>query len=200
MSDASSDATRLDGFVGDGREKRLVAHTRDGERLEYGDVYVKHAADGYAVSPDPDFRPETTERLSKADLRRVEIDQHHSTCFITTAAGTESELAALRRFRDGALAGSRGGRVLVALYERASPPIARTVAAHPESLTRQVVGWLVSLCAAIAHRREQAGGLRPLLTLVLVALYAVGLTVAAAGHAAIRLRQWKNRAKLSRGW
>ena len=94
--DGTDDDDRLDGFVGDGREKYLVAHTTDGERVGYGDTYVKHAADAYAVSDDPAFPPEETERLSKADLARVEVDQHHSTCFITTAAGDESDLAVLR--------------------------------------------------------------------------------------------------------
>jgi hypothetical protein len=38
------------------------------------------------------------------------VDQHHSTCFITTAAGDEGDLAALRGFRDDAMAESRVGR------------------------------------------------------------------------------------------
>lgn len=198
-TDDTAEDDRLGGFVGDGREKWLVAHTRDGERLEYGDVYVKHAAEAYVVSDDPAFPPGETERLAKADLLRVEVDQHHSTCFITTAAGDESDLAVLRRFRDETLTRTWGGRVLVTVYERVSPPVARTLAAYPGSLTRRVVARLVGVCAGLARRQQHAGPARRLVTLLLVVLYAVGLGVATAGHGAIRLRHLKKRSRLSRG-
>lgn len=197
--DGTDEDDRLNGFVGDGREKYLVAHTTDGERVEYGETYVKHAADAYVVSDDPAFPPDETERLSKADLARVEVDQHHSTCFITTAAGDEGDLAALRGFRDDAMAESRVGRPLVALYERVSPPIARTLAAHPTATTTRLVRWLVGRCAALARRRETVNAARPLISVLLVALYVVGLACAAAGHAAIRARQSKKRVILSPG-
>lgn len=192
------DDDRFDGFVGDGREKYVTAHTNDGELLEYGETYVKHAADAYVISSDPDFPPGETERLSKADLTRVEIDQHHSTCFITTAAGTERDLETLRGFRDDAMSASWSGRVLLAVYERLSPPIARTLASRPTAKTTRVVRWLVSQCAWLARRREATGVGQPLVSLLLVVLYVLGVVCAVAGHTAIRTRQLKKRSMLSR--
>ncbi|MFB6117906.1 CFI-box-CTERM domain-containing protein [Halosegnis sp.] len=180
--DSEPDNERFDAMVGDGREKHLTLHTVDGERIERGDVFVKHGADAYVCSPDPEFPPEETERFEKTDLRRVDLNQHHSTCFITTAAGDERALSALRGFREDVLAPTRTGRALVGIYERVSPPVACTLVAAPDSRTTRVVAGLVDVCARLARRRRAAGLLRPLLSMLLVGLYVVGLACGLAGH------------------
>ena len=55
-------------------------------------------------------------------------------CFIATAAwGTPDapEVRALRHFRDEVLIKNVAGRQFIALYNRASPPLARFIAEHP---------------------------------------------------------------------
>ena len=55
-------------------------------------------------------------------------------CFIATAAyGTSvaQELYVLRAFRDHVLRRQPAGRLLVAWYSHASPPMARVIADHP---------------------------------------------------------------------
>ncbi|PSP96196.1 hypothetical protein BRC94_13475 [Halobacteriales archaeon QS_5_70_17] len=73
-----------EGFVGDGRTKHVTVITREGERREHGDVYVKHSADAFLVSPTFEFPDGETTRYGKADCERVTVTQHHSSCFITT--------------------------------------------------------------------------------------------------------------------
>ncbi|PSP86574.1 hypothetical protein BRC83_00230 [Halobacteriales archaeon QS_1_68_17] len=185
--DDASDADETgDGAVevGDSRKKHVSVVTRSGDRTDHGDVYLRHSTEAFAVSPDPEFPPAETTRYEKSDLVRVEVDQHHSACFITTAAAGEgATLDALRSFRDGALRPRPWGRALVGLYERVSPPIAATIAARPDSITARAVGALVGICGRLARvRANREGPIRPALTAVLIFLYAVGLFVAAAGH------------------
>ncbi len=109
-------------------------------------------------------------------------------CFVTTATHWRGEtLDSLRRFRDESMAATPLGRALAGLYYRISPPIARTLERHPGSRTASAVRRLVRACASLSDRQEvtasrvaSAG-----LGVVLTALYAVGLLVAAAGHAGI---------------
>lgn len=174
--------------VGDGREKHVTVVTRDGERRERGDVYLRHATDAWLVSPEPDFPPAATDRYPKADLRKVEVTQHHAACFITTATvGTGTTLDALRGFRDDALRSNPAGRGLVGLYYAVSPPVAETLARHPESRTAGAVRRLVRRCGALADARADADAAprRLALTAALTLLYAVGLLVALAGHVGI---------------
>lgn len=174
--------------VGDNRTKYVEVIDADGDRSEYGDVYVREDAETFYVSSDMSFTSTGTDVYEKADLARVKVEQHHSACFVTTAvAGEEETLAALRGFRDGTLRPSPVGRPLVAVYEAVSPPIADTLAARPDGRSARVVRALVRRCAALAHRREEAGPIAAAaLSVLLVTLYVVGVAVAAAGHLATR--------------
>jgi hypothetical protein len=162
--------------------------TADGEHVEHGDAYLRYSADRLLVSSDPAFPASGTNVYRKADLHRVEIDQHHSACFITTAvAGDAETLTTLREFRDDAMVQTLIGGAMVDLYERISPPIAATLAAHPDGWTARAVRWLVRRCAALARRREEADGVaRRLHTVALVLLYVFGVCVAAFGAAVPR--------------
>lgn len=178
--------------VGDGRQKHVTVVTRSGERREHGDVFLRHATDAWLVSAEQAFPPAATERYPKAELRKVEVTQHHAACFITTAtAGSGATLDALRGFRDDALASNPVGRGLVGLYYAVSPPVAATLERHPRSRTALAVRRLVERCAELARARADAtGALRRLvLTVALTFLYAVGLLAAVAGHACIRCRE-----------
>lgn len=172
--------------VGDGRQKYVEVVTADGERHEHGDSYLRQTEGAIFVSAEPGFTPGDTVTYRKRELSRVTIEQHHSSCFITTAvAGEERTLADLRGFRDEALSPSPVGRPLVGLYERVSPPIADTLAARPDGVTARAVRSLVRRCAGLARRREEAAPpARAALSAVLVALYVVGVAVAAIGHVA----------------
>lgn len=174
--------------VGDAREKHVRVLTKEGRNRSHGDVYLRHSETSFVVSPDPSFAEEATTRYRKADLLRVEVSQHHSACFLTTAvAGDGPALDDLRRFRDGAMLRTPVGRALVAVYEAVSPPVAATLARHPDSRTAGAVRLFVDRCAALARRREGAGAAGRLgLSLLLTLLYVVGMAVATAGHAAIR--------------
>ena len=176
--------------VGDSRQKHVSVTTADGRRHEHGDVYLKHSAAAFVVSTDPGFPDDATTRFEKADLRRVEVTQHHAACFITTAAAGEGPtLDALRGFRDDALA--RLGRALVGGYYAVSPPVARTLARHPRSGTTAAVRWHVERCAALARRRtaSERRGARLALSVVLTLAYALGVGLALVGSAWLGLRE-----------
>jgi subtilisin len=177
--------------VGDGRQKHVHVLTRTGEHHEHGNVYLKHSSVAFIVSPDPSFPDDGTIRYEKATLSRVEVTQHHAACFITTAAADEGPaLDALREFRDASLVRSSPGRALVAGYEAVSPPIAATLARHPEATTTRLVRRLVRQCGALARRRKHTSPpVRAVLTTLLVALYVCGMGCAALGHLSIRLRE-----------
>ena len=172
--------------VGDGRQKYVEVETADGERHEHGDAYLRQSERVIFVSAEPGFPDDETVTYRKGELARVTVEQHHSACFITTAvAGEERTLAALRGFRDDALSPSPVGRPLVRVYETVSPPVADTLAARPDGVTARTVRWLVRRCARLARRRETASPLGSAgLSLLLVALYVVGVAVGVAGHVA----------------
>lgn len=188
-ADASSESAPV--AVGDGREKHVSVLTRAGERHDHGDVYLKQSSMAFFVSSDESFSDAATTRYPKEALTRVEVIQHHSACFITTAtAGEGPALDALREFRDDSLSRSSPGRALVSVYEGVSPPIATTLARHPEAATTRLVRWLVRRCSALARRRKRSSpAVRTALTVVLVALYVFGVGCAALGHCVIRLRE-----------
>ena len=176
--------------VGDGRRKHVAVVTAEGERTEHGDVFLRHSAAEFVVSESPSFDEADATRYRKADLARVEVTQHHSSCFITTAAAGEgATLDALREFRDDALAPSPVGRALLAVYDGVSPSVAATLARHPDVRTTRGVRWLVDRCGRLARRRDEADStaVRTALTLLLTALYAVGVAFAVAGACAVRL-------------
>lgn len=178
--------------LGDRRQKHVSVTTATGERVEHGDVYLKHAAGVFEVCPDPAFPEGATTRYETADLRRVEVTQHHSACFVTTAvAGEGPSLDALRGFRDDAMARTAPGRLLLAAYDIVSPPVARTLARHPQARTTRATRWLVGRCASLARRRAagERGPVAVTYSLVLVGAYLVGVALAATGATAIRLRE-----------
>ena len=177
--------------VGDGRQKHVSVHTRTDEHHDHGNVYLKHSSVAFFVSADVSFPDGETTQYAKGDLTRVEITQHHSMCFITTAtAGDGPALDALREFRDDALVRSGPGRALVGTYYAVSPPIAATLSRHPEAATTRLVRWLVGRCGALARRRTNAPpAVRAALTGLLVVLYVIGVGCAALGHLAITLRE-----------
>lgn len=79
-----------------------------------------------------------------------------SRCFVATAAMGSAdafEVMALRRFRDRVLSCNRPGRVLIAAYYRASPPLARLIARHDilRSLIRRL---MVQPLARLVARSE----------------------------------------------
>ena len=177
--------------VGDGRKKHVSIRTRTNDRYDHGDVYLKHSSTAFFISSEPSFPEETTTRYAKDNLSRVEVIQHHSMCFITTAAaGDGPALDALREFRDEVLVRSELGRALVVTYDSVSPPIAATLSRHPEARTTRVVRWLVGRCGALARRRTHvSSAARTPLTGLLVVLYVLGVACAALGHLTIRLRE-----------
>lgn len=195
--ESSADHGEDEPTVGDGRPKHVVVLLADGTRREHGDVRLEHSSREFVVDPeDPEAEPI---RYDKSELARVEITQHHSACFITTAVAGESRtLDALRGFRDDALAPAPGGPALLAVYETISPPIARTLARHPDARLTRAVRRLVEGCAHLARRRARcrSDATRATLSVALVALYLVGLIWAAAGHVALAgFRATRNRTR-----
>ncbi|WP_290809941.1 S8 family peptidase [Halovivax sp.] len=113
-------------------------------------------------------------------------------CFITTAtAGEGRTLDSLRRFRDESMSATPMGRGLVGLYYRISPPIADTLAEHPESRTTRATRRLVELCASLSDEQDRTDSRvkSASLGVALTGLYAVGIAVGAGGHAGIRTRE-----------
>ncbi|MFB6100965.1 MAG: CFI-box-CTERM domain-containing protein [Haloplanus sp.] len=178
--------------VGDGREKYIQLVTTAGKEIDHGDAYVRHSETEFLVSPDEDFPPAETTRYQKDHLERVEITQHHSNCFITTAAAGEGPtLESLRGFRTDVMAPTHAGRALLTVYEAISPPIAATLDRHPEAAPTRLVRWLVDCCGSLADRRRAAttAGGRAALSITLIALYVVGVVLAALGHGWLRARE-----------
>lgn len=175
--------------VGDDRRKHVTIVTHEGGQRDHGNVFLRHSEVEFVVSTDPTFPEDEARRYSKEDIRRVEVIQHHSACFITTAtAGDGATLDTLRAFRDDVLLPTTPGRSLVHLYERVSPPIAATLARHPNAATTGFVRWMVERCASLARRRDASRSLlaRSVLSVVLTLLYIVGLCGAMLGHVWIR--------------
>ncbi|GAB6859929.1 CFI-box-CTERM domain-containing protein [Haloplanus litoreus] len=175
--------------VGDGREKHLRVVTQSGKEIDHDEVYIRHTESEYLVSADPEFPAVETTRYRKADLHRAEITQHHSNCFITTAAAGEGPtLDSLRGFRADVLAPTAGGRALLRTYETVSPPIAATLDRHPEAASTGAVRWLVDRCGALADRRRAIGSnpARAALSVLLIALYVGGVGLAALAHGWLR--------------
>jgi hypothetical protein len=188
--DPDDTVTELANKVSDGRKKHISVIDRSGERETHGEVYLGHTNDAFIVSPTSSFPVDATTRYPKAELLRVEIDQHHSMCFITTAtAGHGPTLDALRRFREDALRPTRFGRTLIASYERVSPPIAQTLARHPNAVSTRAVRRLIVYCAYLACHRAACGSTlgRAGLSIVLVVMYIIGVMLAFASHITLRL-------------
>ncbi|MFD1633762.1 CFI-box-CTERM domain-containing protein [Haloplanus ruber] len=177
--------------VGDGREKHVRVVTAAGKEFDHDKVFLRHTETEYLICADPDFPPAETTRYRKDDLHRAEITQHHSNCFITTAtAGEGPTLESLRGFRADVMAPTRSGRALLRVYETVSPPIAATLARHPDAGPTRAVRRLVDTCGSLADRRDRTGSVgQAALSVVLIALYVVGVVTAAAGHVWLRGRE-----------
>jgi len=177
--------------VGDGREKHLYVVTASGKEFDHDEVFLRYTETEYLVCADPDFPPAETTRYRKENLDRVKITQHHSNCFITTAAAGEGPtLDSLRGFRADVMRPTRTGRALLRIYEAISPPIAATLDRHPESRTAHLVRRLVDGCGALADRRRASAPTeRAVLSVALIGLYVVGVAVAALGHGWLRGRE-----------
>ncbi|WP_248896959.1 CFI-box-CTERM domain-containing protein [Haloplanus halobius] len=176
--------------VGDGREKHVLVRTADGSVFEHGDVYLRYSETEFLVSADPEFLAAETKRYRKENLSRVEITQHHSMCFITTAtAGSGRTLDSLRGFRADVMRPTRTGRALLRVYERVSPPIAATVDRNPDAAPTRLVRWLVERCGTLADDRREATTAtgRASRSVALVVLYVVGVCLAALAHGWLRL-------------
>lgn len=174
--DRSGDSDDLLG-VGDARRKHVIVVARDGGRTEHGEVYLRHTDEAFVVSPESSFPESETTRHPKEQLLRVEIGQHHSACFITTATVREgAALGDLRAFRDDALGRTRLGRLLVWLYDAVSPPVAATLERHPDSRTARIVRRVVRYSAALSRRRRKldSSSGRLALSLAVTLLYAWG--------------------------
>ena len=113
-------------------------------------------------------------------------------CYITTAtAGKGDTLDSLRRFRDESMTATPVGRALVGLYYRISPPIADTLARHPDSVTTRATRKIVEACADLSDRQEATDSRVASATLgtVLTMLYLLSIAVGASGHAGISVRE-----------
>lgn len=184
MSDDAADDLS-DVGVGDSREKYVRVVTAADKEIDHEDVFLRHTETEFLLSPDVNFPRSETTRYRKADVDRVEITQHHTNCFITTAAAGEGRtLDSLRGFRDEVLAPSRVGRPLLAVYDAASPPIAATLARHPDAGPTRLVRRLTEYCGTLARRRRHAAsdGGRAVRSVALVCLYVLGVCLAAVAH------------------
>lgn len=117
-------------------------------------------------------------------------------CFITTAtARDDATLDSLRRFRDDSMAATPLGRGMVGLYYRISPPIADTLARHPDSTATGVTRRLVEVCASLSDRQKETNSrvASASLGVALTGLYVVGIVTGGAGHAGLRLREFLSR-------
>jgi hypothetical protein len=182
--------------VGAGREKHVLVVTAGGKEIDHDEVFLRHTETEYLVCSDPDFPPAETTRYRKENIARVKITQHHSNCFITTAAaGAGPTLDSLRGFRADVMRPTRSGRALLRVYEAISPPIAATLDRHPDSAATRLVRRLVDRCGALADRRREATRdiERATLSVGLIALYVVGVAIAAAGHGWLRGRELSGR-------
>jgi hypothetical protein len=178
--------------VGDGRDKHILVVTESGKEIDHEDVFIRHSKTEYLVCSDSDFPPSETTRYRKENIDRVKITQHHSNCFITTAtAGEGPTLDSLRGFRADVMRPTRSGRALLRVYEAVSPPIAATLDRHPDAATTRLVRRLVDGCGALADRRRAAtaDAERAVLSVALIALYVVGVVLAALGHGWLRGRE-----------
>lgn len=115
-------------------------------------------------------RPPERERLAAAGeaehARHDRLAQHYQgpprratrdrRCFVASALYGETawQTEALRVWRDTVLQSTVGGRGLIALYYRCSPPLARSLAHHPR-LAGCLRGLLDRLIAWVVVKREK---------------------------------------------
>lgn len=171
------------GFIGDRREKFVRITLGPGEEIEHSDVFFFISAGEFVISSDESHTD--TIHYDITEVSRVEVIQHHTACFITTAvAGNDEVLNSLRSFRDNSMEQTAFGTTLLQVYDTVSPPISRTLAAHPDSKLTHIVRGLVHRCASIADTRRQRDSSleRRLLSISLGLLYITGLLLGLCVH------------------
>lgn len=173
------------GFIGDRREKFVRITLGSGEEIEYSEVFFFISAREFVVSKDESHND--TIRYDTDEVARVEVIQHHTACFITTAvAGNDEILESLRGFREDTMARTTVGRSLLWIYDHVSPPIARTLANNPNARFTNAIRWLIHKSAGLAKRREDRDSAfeRRVLSLGLLVLYVIGILLAITSHVA----------------
>ena len=176
------------GPVGSGLPEQVDAGTAgDGETFsaDIGGLDPGTAYEFVAVAS-------TGAETGEGSVASFETDEESLFCFVTTATANDTEtLDSLRRFRDESMATTPVGRGLVGLYYRVSPPIARTMARHPDSTETTLTRRLVEASAALSDRQAETnsrvGG--AVLGIVLTVLYLVGLVTGVLGHLSLRGRE-----------
>ena len=176
------------GPVGSGLPEQVDAGTAgDGETFsaDIGGLDPGTAYEFVAVAS-------TGAETGEGSVASFETDEESLFCFVTTATANDTEtLDSLRRFRDESMATTPVGRGLVGLYYRVSPPIARTMARHPDSTETALTRRLVEASAALSDRQAETnsrvGG--AVLGIVLTVLYLVGLVTGVLGHLSLRGRE-----------
>lgn len=151
-----------------------------------------HDVSGLSEGTDYEFRA-VAESATEEDAGFVQTFTTDTTggCFITTATTGEGHtLNSLRRFRDESLATTPVGRGLVEFYYRISPPIADTLADHPDGRTARATRWLVERCGTLSDTQDETDSRAASAALgtVLTTLYLVVVAVGAGGHAGARTR------------
>ena len=149
---------------------------------------------GLSEGTDYEFRAvaQTFDDSDTGATQSFTTDSDDGGCFITTAtAGEGQTLTSLRRFRDDSMATTPLGRAMIQLYYKISPPIADTLAAHPESRTARACRRIVDVCASLSDKQSQTDSRvkSASLGVALTMLYMVGIAVGAGGHAGISSRE-----------
>ena len=176
------------GPVGSGLPEQVDAGTAgDGETFsaDIGGLDPGTAYEFVAVAS-------TGAETGEGSVASFETDEESLFCFVTTATARETEtLDSLRRFRDESMATTPVGRGLVGLYYRVSPPIARTMARHPDSTETALTRRLVEASAALSDRQAETNSRvgSAVLGIVLTVLYLVGLVTGVLGHLSLRGRE-----------
>jgi len=171
----------------------------DGESLvsgagSRGNVLTVDPADGSPVTLVVDFLDNESVDISGTVTIRTagNDDSGGDDCFLTAATGGEEPtLGSLRRFRDESMSATPFGRALTAFYYRISPPIAETIARHPEGRTARTGRWFARFCAGLSERQSETerASVSALLGVLLASLYVCGVFAVWSGHLTIRGRE-----------
>ena len=86
------------------------------------------------------------------------------------------------------MAGSPVGRGLLSVYDTVSPPVAATLARHPDATATRLIRRLVERCGSLADARDSASTTvgRAGRSVALVCLYVVGVCLSVLAHGWLR--------------